>query len=122
MSEFKDPFVLDVAQYKRKIDPVGDYRKSAIEYLRLVSGDDYEKCSQAVDTMLGKGGIFELKDRPVEYFERGVTRDRERKVSTVLQYLGESVRAKDIIAPTYTTYMHPDVKRFILAIDVDDKI
>ena len=122
MSEFKDPFVLDVAQYKRKIDPVGDYRKSAIEYLRLVSGDDYEKCSQAVDTMLGKGGIFELKDRPVEYFERGVTRDRERKVSTVLQYLGESVRAKDIIAPTYTTYMHPDVKRSILAIDVDDKI
>lgn len=122
MSEFVNPFILPVNEYKREINPYGDYKNSAVKYLMLVSGDDEVTCRAAVENMLGKGGRFEMKDRPVEYFERGENRKRERKVGTFLQYVGESVVNGDTIAPTYTTYMHPSVKRSILAIDIDDKI
>lgn len=122
MTTFVDPFVLPVDQYRRHINPLGDYKRDAVQYLMLISGDDEATCSQAVEAMLAKGGEFEFKDPKVEYFERGESRDRERKVSTVLRYLGETIKADDIIAPTFTTYMPAKRKRSILSIDVDEKI
>jgi len=122
MTKFVDPFVLPVDQYRRCINPLGDYKADAVRYLMLISGDDEASCTQAVERMLAKGGEFEFKDPKVEYFERGESRDRERKVSSALRYIGESIKSEDIIAPTFTTYMPAKRKRSILSIDVDEKI
>jgi hypothetical protein len=54
--------------------------------------------------------------------ERGVTGDREKKVGKLSQYIAESVTNREIIAPTFTTYIHPDVKTSLLADDIEVNI
>ncbi len=56
-----------------------------------------------------------FKDPAIRYFERQENGDREVKDSTLLAYLTEHIKNKDVIAPTLTTYMNASVKESIIA-------
>ena len=117
-----NPFVLDKEEYQRELNPLQHYIEDAVKFLTTMTGDSVEKCTAFVKDSLKKGGIFEFKDPSVKYYERVNYEDRVEKHGTLLGYLTESFRNKELIAPTLTTYVSAAEKQSILVEFVDENI
>lgn len=111
MAEADNPFVLAPNQYKRDINVLGYYVQDCATYLHQMTGAPLEDCTSFVKTEMRPGGKFEFKDPKIVYLERQDNGDRVEMHGTLQGYLNESVRNRDLIAPTLTTYLHPDVKQ-----------
>jgi len=114
--ELNNPFVLKPEAYKRDIDILRHYVDQAATYLVIMTGKNYAECINYVKKQLGKGGRFEFQDRKITYAERGDNGDRELKEGPLSWFLTTSVKEQDIIAPTFTTYLHPKKKKSLFAI------
>lgn len=110
-----NPFTLPKTEYKRDLNLVGNYIKDSAHYLHTMTGKPLDECIEYVRRNLKPGGRFEIKDPQVRYLERGENGDRVEKMGSFLGYLGDSVKKRELIAPTFTTYTHPSVKKSILA-------
>lgn len=110
-----NPFVLDSKDYKRDINIVKHYVEQQAAYLSASTGKDLNTCMNFVKSTLRKGGQFEFKDPKIKYLERNDKGDREEKEGTAWAYISESVKNREIIAPTLTTYIHPDEKLSLLS-------
>lgn len=119
---YRDPFVLDKSEYKRDLNVRKHYVSDAACYLSIMTGRPREEAEQFVVNSLRPGGEFEFKDPVVYYLERGENGDREKKVGTMSQYLGESTRGQHLIAPTFTTYLPPHVKKSLLVDYIDANV
>lgn len=117
-----NPFVLEKEQYVRDINPLKHYVQDVAKYLSTMTGDTIEKCTAFVKENMMPGGAFELKDPKIKYLERINYEDRVEKEGTLLGYLNESLRNRELIAPTLTTYVHPDEKQSILVEFVDENV
>ncbi len=116
------PFVLDVSQYKRDINVLNHYALDVAHYLHLNTGKDLETCVNYVKRNLSKGGKFEFKDTPVRYLQRQENGDREECHTTLWKYISDSINKKELLAPTFTTYINPNEKTSLLALYTDDNI
>ena len=110
MAESSNPFVLHPSQYKRDINVLGFYIQDCATYLHQMTGAPVEECTAFVKTEMRPGGKFEFKDPKIIYLEREDNGDRVQKEGTLQAYLNESIQERQLIAPTLTTYLHPDVK------------
>lgn len=110
-----NPFVLAPKDYKRDINIVKHYVEQQAAYLSASTGKDLNTCMNFVKSTLRKGGQFEFKDPKIKYLERNDKGDREEKEGTAWAYISESVKNREIIAPTLTTYLHPDEKLSLLS-------
>jgi hypothetical protein len=119
MTQYVDPFVLTADEYKRKIDPVGQYITSAAHYLQTTTGQPLDVCEAYVRKNIKPDGKFALNNREVTYFERDQYQNRQRKTIPVLGYLKETIENNHLLAPTWTTYMHPDQRESILAMEIN---
>ena len=119
---YDNHFVLPTAEYKRDVDIFTHYVDDASTFLSLRTGKTKEECKAFVLAGLKKDGRFEFKDPKVEYLDREENGDRVRKATTLSRYIGKSVRENEIIAPTFTTYLSPNVKRSILGAYVEQNI
>lgn len=117
-----NPFVLEKEEYLRDISFLKHYIEDCAKYLARMTGDPLEKCAQFVKDSMKVGGIFEFKDPKIRYFERIDYNDRVEKEGTLLGYIGDSVKNEELIAPTFTTYVNPKVKKSILVDFVDENI
>lgn len=117
-----NPFVLEKDEYVRDIAFLKHYVQDSAKYLSTMTGDTIEKCTAFVKDALKPGGIFEFKDPTIKYLERIDYNDRVEKEGTLLSYLAESVKNEELIAPTFTTYINPKVKKSILVDFVDENI
>ena len=111
----KTPFVLPPNEYKRDINILKHYVEQQAAYLSVNTGKDLQLCRDYVVSAMGKGGQFEFKDPVIRYLERNEVGDRDQKEGGAWQYIAESIKNKEIIAPTLTTYLHPDVKKSLLS-------
>ena len=100
----KNVFLRPVTEYKRDIDLVRDYTHIAGYYLHMHTREDLDACKQFVTQAISSGGSLPLTDRRVECFIRNEYGDRERTMTTVLGYIGDAVKAQQIIAPNWTRY------------------
>lgn len=110
-----NPFVLAPKDYKRDINIVKHYVEQQAAYLSASTGKDLNTCMNFVKSTLRKGGQFEFKDPKIKYLERNDKGDREEKEGTAWAYISESIKNREIIAPTLTTYLHPDEKLSLLS-------
>lgn len=117
-----NPFVLDRKDYKRDINIVKHYVEQQAAYLSISTGKDLQTCLNFVKSSLRKGGQFEFKDPKIKYLERNDKGDREEKEGTAWAYISESVRNREIIAPTLTTYLHPDEKPSLLSAFLEENV
>jgi hypothetical protein len=117
-----NPFVLNKADYKRDINIIKHYVDQQAAYLSISTGKDVEVCKEFVRTSLRKGGQFEFKDPKIKYLERNDKGDREEKEGTAWAYIAESVKNRELIAPTLTTYLHPDVKKSLLSDFLEENV
>lgn len=117
-----NPFVLEKHQYKRDLDIFKHYLDDAAQYLHISTKKPLEECRQYVMNQLKPGQMFEFKDPKVYYLQRKDNGDREKTVSTMSKYIGDSVRESQIIAPTLTTYLSPKVNKSVLVNFIDHNV
>ena len=111
-------FVLDTKEYKRDIDVLRHYIHDQALYLSIETGDDYDTCLE-----FAKRKSKELfVDPEVYYLERNEHSDRIKKKSTLSKYIGSSVRERELIAPTFTTYTPPHKKEALLVKYIDTNV
>jgi len=115
MSAHTNPFTLPKTEYKRDLHIVKNYALDAAHYLHVMTKTPLDECLAYVIKNSKPGGEFAVKDPTVRYLERGENGDRTEKTTTFLGYLNESIKSRELIAPTFTTYLHPKVKKSILA-------
>lgn len=118
----ENPFVLSPDQYVRDLNILGHYIKDTSTYLHLMSGKPMEDCATYVKKELRPGGKFEFKDPRIRYLDRGDNGDRSLVEGTLLKYINESIRDKELIVPTFTTYLNPKEKKSLLVDFIDANV
>lgn len=115
MAKIPNPFVYDVSQYNRNIDPLTHWMDDQVANLVIMEGMTKEEAKAFVIKLISPGGEFEFQDPEVAFLERDFdTGDRSIQTSTMSAYLGEIIKCKDIVAPTFTTYHPPSVRKSLL--------
>lgn len=120
--KFDNLFAREASEYKRDVNVVQHYITDAAKYLHLQTGKPVEECAQFVQSNLRPGGLFPVKDPAVEFLQRGDNGDRVRLTSTLSRYVGSSLRQNELIAPTFTTYVHPSQTKSVLSTYVEGNI
>lgn len=117
-----NPFILDIKEYKKDVDLVKHYVDQASFFLSINTNTDIEQCKEFVKNQLKPGGKFEFKDPRITYTFRENFEDRVKVEGGLLEYINESLKNEDIIAPTLTTYVNPSVRESLLVSYVDGNI
>ena len=117
-----NPFVLEKDEYVRDLSILTHYIEDVAKFLSTMTGDTIEKCTKFVKDNLKPGGAFEFKDPKIVYLEREDFQDRVQKEGTLMQYLSDSIKNKELIAPTLTTYTNSKEKQSILVEFVDENV
>lgn len=108
-------FLKDLDYYQRDIQPVNHYVEQTAFFLHRKTGDPLEKCREFVNDSI-RNGPKPLKNPKIVYFERDQeTLDRHKKMTTLYGYITSTVKRGDILAPTFTTYIHPSVKKSLIS-------
>jgi hypothetical protein len=117
-----NPFIWATEDYKRDLDILAHYKKDTALYISKMSGKPYDVCLKYVESQLGKGGRFELKDPITYYLHRNEFGDREKKAIKFSSYLGDAIKNEELIAATFTTYLPPHKKESLLVSYIDDNV
>lgn len=115
MSDFKNPFVLDSSQYNRDLNILKHYVDQVSFFLSKKFNVSIEKANDFVKKNLKKNGKFEFKDKNIEYFERQENGDKIKKNGGLYEYIKQSLSNKELIAPTFTTYINSDKLESVLS-------
>lgn len=118
----ENPFVLPKEQYTRDINVLKHYVQHQTNYLAMMTGKPADECKRYVMTAIRPGGVFEFKDPGVVYLERGDNGDRVERQGTMSEYLSTTISRKELIAPTFTTYLNPKVKKSVLVDFIDRNV
>jgi len=106
-------FCRPTADYKRDLNPVRSYVEDMSFYLKKMTGCSAQYAREFVVTHIKPTGRLPLHNPTVVYAERENYADRFEKTGTLMQYLGETIRDRNILAPTLTTYVHPSEREAI---------
>lgn len=107
--------------YKRSINPVGQYIEQNAFYLHRMSGKPIERCKKFVlDGLNSKR--YGASDPLVDFFERNDYGDREVFCMTMTSYLKDVIAKRQILAPTFTTYKHPDEEESLIGDFTDGNV
>lgn len=107
-------FTKPLTEYKRDLNPIKAYVEDMTFYIRKMTSCSESYARDFVKSQIKSTGKLPLHNPTVVYAERIDYADRFEKTGTLLQYLGETVRDKHILAPTLTTYVHPSERESVL--------
>jgi hypothetical protein len=122
MSEVENPFLLKKSEYKRDLNYLKYYVEDSAQYLSISTGKPIEVCKAFVTSNLKAGGKFAFKDPKIKFLRRGENGDRLEEEGTLERYISQSIKSRELIAPTLTTYIHPDIKQSILSLAIDEGV
>lgn len=94
-----NPFVVADEEYKRDIDPIRDYIEQSSWYLVKMRGIGIDEAREWV-----REKISGIRAPIVRYTDRSDNGDQEVKRGSIVAYLYESIRDRELIAPSMTTY------------------
>lgn len=102
-------FLKDRESYKQDLNPVQQYINEAAFYLHKQTGHTLEKCTAYITDKIKNQRL--LNNPIVVYKERDQeTGDTVVALTNLSSYIKSTVAAKNIIAPTFTTYLSPAIK------------
>jgi hypothetical protein len=116
-----NPFMLAKDDYVRDINPVKQACEQSAHFLAIATGVPFEECRDWVRKEL-KEKTLGIQDPVVKFLERQENGDRVQLETTLLTYVKEAIERKDLIAPTLTTYISPEVYESVLVGFVDDNV
>lgn len=117
-----NPFAIDDKDYTRDVNVKKWYIEMQAAGLAKLKGITFEKAKEFILSKIRPGGEFEFKDPKVNYLERQENGDREKKQTTLSKYIDDSLKAKELIAPTFTTYVSATVEKSLLALFIEDGV
>jgi len=109
--KYDSPFLLPIEEYQRDLNVIEHYISQNTFLLHKLTGQPLDVCEDYIRNNLKPEGRFAFKDPRVSFTFRDKNGDRTQKQATYLAYINQAIRNQDIIAPTLTTYYHPDVKK-----------
>lgn len=115
-------FLKPVEFYQRQINPLLHYVEQNSFYLHKMTGRDLKECRQYVASSIKNKQHPDARDPIISYYERGENGDRYKTESVLSQYINSVVKNNEILAPTFTTYVHPTVERSILVDFIDNNV
>jgi len=107
----QDIFFYDKEKYTNQLNPVKGYLEQLSHYISIKKGIPLDQAAPLARTVLRE----HFKDKAVKYFDRQENGDRIVGESTLLQYIINNIKAKNILVPTFTSYVNTSVKKSILS-------
>lgn len=98
-------------EYNNQLNPVKGYLEQLTNFISTKKQISQEEARELAITLLKT----KFKDRPVKYFERQENGDRTVENGTLLTYIKRNIADKNILVPTFTSYMNADVKKSIIS-------
>jgi hypothetical protein len=108
-------FRRDYSEYRRELNPVSQYVEQTAFYLHKQTGDSIEKCKRFIIEGLKNKKFEGVRDPNVVFFKRRENGDRFREEISLSGYIREVVANHEIMAPSFTTYLHPSIKRSLIS-------
>lgn len=109
--KMKTIFNRPAEKYKSQIDPLQAYWKQLSFYLEkkynLTDGQAKQKAKEII-----KGN---LKDKTIKFFQREENGDRTVQNKSLLQYINDTIKSGNILAPTFTTYKPKSQEKSIMS-------
>ena len=110
-------FVKPVEFYTRDIDVVPQYIQQMAVYSSKMLGISIEEATERIRVVLNK----ELKDPMVTFYERDENGNRSVHEESLLTYIDTVKQSKDVLTPTFTTYVNEHRKESLCSIFLDEK-
>lgn len=115
-----NPFVYEAETYNRDLNIVQHYVRDQVRHLTLKTGIPRQEALEYVKsqtfTKNANGQIVLNNDPTIRFLERDInTGDRFESELCMSQYLQEIIDHSDIVAPTLTTYLSPEIRQSPLA-------
>ena len=107
MSTFTDPFRLLPQDYTRVINPVRDYIEQACTYLQIETGQSQEQCRDFIVQSLKNKTFPNVRNPNVKFLHRNEFGDRQLEEISLTGYIEDTLKNKELLAPTMTTYLSP---------------
>lgn len=119
----RSPFLFPSdADYKRDFGIVRTYIEDGAKYLHLQTGQPLDECEAWVRQSISKGGKHELVSPKAYILDSEENGNRKKRVLPYSQYLMTAVREDRIMAPSMTTYSHPDKVKSVQADYTENKL
>lgn len=106
-------FLLPAEEYQRAISPVKDWIKQTALYASKMTGKPLDACVKHLEAKL-KAKAIPFNNPQVIHFERAENGDREKTTSSLATYIRNVISNNEVLAPTFTSYLHPDIKRSVI--------
>lgn len=112
----ENDFIWPEHKYQQEINPVKQYIEQAGRFLSVQRGISLDDAMQFVKTTLRDKSVSKFNDPQVVYFERDDNWVRELKTGTLSGYLKSAIENGEVIVPTLTTYVSPQVKQSLVSV------
>lgn len=99
-------------EYNIRLDPVKEYVKQSSMYLSKINNIPIEDAVKTVKKVLKSHPIV---NPIVKYKHKQANGDMEIETDTLTDYIKSTVAEGEVIVPSFTTYIHPSVKKSIHA-------
>lgn len=104
-------FFLDKSHYNQPINPLRSYIEQLTNYIVTMKGWDFDRAKAAAYDIVRK----HFKDPQMKCFERLENGDKVLKDTTLYKYIADNLKQKNILAPTFTSYMPRSKEKSILS-------
>lgn len=108
-------FIWPEEKYQQQINPVKQYIDQTSKFLSVTKGITLEKARSFIVGKL-KNKETNFKDPQITYYERNDNWVKELKQGTLSGYLKSAIDNKEVIVPTFTTYVSPDVEQSLISL------
>ena len=103
----KTVFYRDKTEYTNQLNPLKGYLEQLTMYISTKKQIPVEQAKTKAIEILKT----HFKDKAIKYFEREESGDRVVKDGTLLGYIKENIKNKNILVPTFTSYTNTSVKK-----------
>lgn len=110
----QNPFLKPTESYTRQINPIGQYIDQMAHYLNSMTGDPLDACRAYILNALKTQAFPNMRDPVVRHYERLDNGDNHVTETPLSHFIQNVTRNGYILAPSFTVYLHPEMRRSIL--------
>lgn len=121
-NEIDNIFYKDKDYYKRDIDPIQQYIEQGAIYLHKMTGDSLAVCKEFIQQSIKNKTLPNIKNPTVVYYERLENGDKELHNCNLYGYIKSLINNNYVLAPSFTCYLHPDVKKSVIVEYMDNNV
>lgn len=104
-------FFKDKSEYNNQLNPVKGYIEQLSKYISVQKNIPIEEANEVAKQFLRT----HFKDKNIKHFEREENGDRVVKDNTLLNYINTNIKQKNILVPTFTSYLNTQTRKSILS-------